>query len=154
MPRFSSRNIQTRRGSTEEPHDIATLVRSFVAALVSAVEQNTTHRIELALVGGGTGAAGRTVRRGRPRAKQLCPVPGCKNPAAPVFGMVCAEHKDVSKTKIREYREARRRAKTAGTAKGRSPRARAASRSKPTRRVTPRRKAARPAEQTAAAGSR
>jgi hypothetical protein len=39
---------------------------------------------------------------------QLCPVPGCKNPAAPVFGMVCAKHKDVAKVKIRKYREARR----------------------------------------------
>jgi hypothetical protein len=142
MPRITSRNIQTRRGSTEEPHDIAALVRSFVAALVTAVEQNTTHRIELALVGGGTGAPGRTVRRGRPRAKQLCPVPGCKNPAAPVFGMVCAEHKNVSKTKIREYREARRRAKTEGTSKGRSPGRPRSRPAKPTRRVSTRRGAA------------
>jgi hypothetical protein len=42
---------------------------------------------------------------------QLCPVPGCKNPAAPVFGMVCAEHKDVAKAKIKKYREARRATK-------------------------------------------
>jgi len=35
-------------------------------------------------------------------------VPGCKNPAAPVFGMVCKEHKNVAKAKIRKYREARR----------------------------------------------
>jgi hypothetical protein len=39
---------------------------------------------------------------------QFCPVPGCKNPAAPVFGMVCAKHKDVAKTKIKKYREARK----------------------------------------------
>jgi hypothetical protein len=39
---------------------------------------------------------------------QLCPVPGCKNKAAPIFGMVCAAHKDVPKAKIKEYREARR----------------------------------------------
>ena len=59
---------------------------------------------------------GRAVRRSccpsaaaaRRRTKQLCPVPGCKNPAAPVFGMVCAKHKDVSKTQIAKYREARR----------------------------------------------
>jgi hypothetical protein len=47
----------------------------------------------------------------KPRKKmprQLCPVPGCKNPAAPVFGMVCAKHKDVAKSKIRKYREARK----------------------------------------------
>jgi hypothetical protein len=35
-------------------------------------------------------------------------VPGCKNPAAPVFGMVCAKHRNVAKAKIRKYREARR----------------------------------------------
>ena len=39
---------------------------------------------------------------------QFCPVPGCKNKAAPVFGMVCAKHKDVAKSKIRKYREARK----------------------------------------------
>jgi hypothetical protein len=44
---------------------------------------------------------------------QLCPVPGCKNAAAPVFGMVCAKHKDVAKSKIKKYREARRAKKLA-----------------------------------------
>jgi hypothetical protein len=39
---------------------------------------------------------------------QLCPVPGCKNAAAPVFGMVCAKHRDLPKATIKKYREARR----------------------------------------------
>jgi hypothetical protein len=55
--------------------------------------------------------AARTDGRKKPRKKaprQLCPVPGCKNTAAPAFGMVCAKHKDVPKVKIRRYREARR----------------------------------------------
>jgi hypothetical protein len=39
---------------------------------------------------------------------QFCPVPGCKNKAAPVFGMVCAKHKDVAKSKIKKYRDARK----------------------------------------------
>lgn len=39
---------------------------------------------------------------------QLCPVPGCKNAAAPIFGMVCAKHKDLPKATIRKYREARK----------------------------------------------
>jgi hypothetical protein len=39
---------------------------------------------------------------------QLCPVPYCRNPAAPVFGMVCAKHKDVRKSLLKKYREARR----------------------------------------------
>jgi hypothetical protein len=51
-------------------------------------------------------AVARKARRKGP--KQLCPVPGCKNPAAPVFGMVCSKHKDLPKTKINAYREARR----------------------------------------------
>jgi hypothetical protein len=42
---------------------------------------------------------------------QFCPVPGCKNKAAPVFGMVCATHKDVAKSKIKKYREARKEKK-------------------------------------------
>lgn len=65
--------------------------------------------------------------RKKPRKKgppQLCPVPGCKNRAAPIFGMVCSDHKGVSKAKIKQYREARR-AKKDGAAKarkGRKPR--------------------------------
>lgn len=51
-------------------------------------------------------AAGKKTRKKLP--KQFCPVPGCKNPAAPVFGMVCADHKNVAKTKIKKYREARK----------------------------------------------
>jgi hypothetical protein len=51
-------------------------------------------------------AIGKKARKKAPR--QLCPVPGCKNPAAPVFGMVCAKHKDVGKAKIKKYREARK----------------------------------------------
>jgi hypothetical protein len=44
---------------------------------------------------------------------QLCPVPYCRNPAAPVFGMVCGKHRDVSKAKIKKYREARKATKAA-----------------------------------------
>jgi hypothetical protein len=57
----------------------------------------------------GVAPAGVAARRSLPR--QLCPVPGCNNPAAPVFGMVCAQHKDVPKEMIRKYREARRAAR-------------------------------------------
>jgi hypothetical protein len=116
--------------TTSRPVDIRALVQNFVTSLVAAVEQTTTARIQAALMNGVNGAP---VRRGpgRPpknplfaaptaltakgpskkRPKQLCPVPGCKNPAAPVFGMVCAKHKDLPKAKIKEYREARRKAK-------------------------------------------
>lgn len=48
---------------------------------------------------------------GRKRRKapiQMCPVPGCNNRAAPVFGMVCSKHKDLPKAEIKKFREARR----------------------------------------------
>ena len=60
----------------------------------------------------------------RPRKKppiQLCPVPGCKNPAAPVYGMVCAEHRHVAKGTIRQYREQRRAAKARAAALAHAP---------------------------------
>jgi hypothetical protein len=49
--------------------------------------------------------------------RQLCPVPGCKNTAAPIFGMVCAKHKDLPKAKIKAFRDARK-AKKLGLAAG------------------------------------
>jgi hypothetical protein len=52
------------------------------------------------------GKPGKRTRKKPP--KQFCPVPGCKNAAAPVFGMVCADHKDVAKAKIKQYRAARK----------------------------------------------
>jgi hypothetical protein len=51
---------------------------------------------------------GRPLRKRRKAPIQLCPVPGCTNRAAPVFGMVCAKHKDLPKAEIKKYREARR----------------------------------------------
>jgi hypothetical protein len=98
--------------------NIATLVANFTNQLTSLIERETLDRARAAVVGAlGTGD-GRSANikaldfaAGRPRKKapkQLCPVPGCKNPAAPVFGMVCAKHKDVGKAKIKKYREARR----------------------------------------------
>ena len=111
-----------RTSSTPES-SLRTLVDDFVGRLVSAVEADAASRARqmvIAAVGGGA----LPKRRGRPpkfaflgatpvrrRPKQLCPVPGCNNPAAPVFGMVCAKHKDVPKATIKKYREARRASK-------------------------------------------
>jgi|SRR5882724_11379914 len=98
--------------------NIATLVTTFTNQLTSLIERETLDRARAAVVGalGQGNARGASVKtlafaggRARKKApKQLCPVPGCKNPAAPVFGMVCAKHKDIAKTKIKKYREARR----------------------------------------------
>lgn len=108
--------------------DIKELVADFAARLHGVIEAHAMTRardaVLRALGVGGTRKAGRppktavmvaslvrTPRKKPPR--QLCPVPGCKNTAAPVFGMVCADHKNVSKTKLKKYREDRR-ARTLG----------------------------------------
>jgi hypothetical protein len=47
----------------------------------------------------------RVLRRAGRRARVLCYVPGCKNVAAPRFGMFCAaEHKNLSKSEKDKYR--------------------------------------------------
>jgi hypothetical protein len=103
--------------------NITALIEAFTNQLVSTVEAAAAQRIQAALAG----AFGAPQKRGpgRPpkhmataahftqpsapaQKKQLCPVPGCTNLAAPVFGMVCKEHRNVAKSKIRKYREARR----------------------------------------------
>jgi hypothetical protein len=98
--------------------DIQSLVENFTNQLAALVEGQALDRaraaVESALGGRRPGrppnisplASSAKPRKKAPR--QLCPVPGCKNPAAPVFGMVCAKHKDVAKTKIKKYREARK----------------------------------------------
>ncbi len=110
------------------PHtdpNITAQIETFTQQLVATVEAAVAQRIQAALAG----AFGVPQKRGpgRPRKqavaplasswatparkkppKQLCPVPGCENPAAPVFGMVCKDHKNVAKSKIKKYREQRR----------------------------------------------
>ena len=104
--------------------DIRSLVEEFVNQIVSAVEADSVRRVQQAVTAAFGGGAAVAPRRGRPpraalaaapvasvkkhRPKQFCPVPGCTGVAAPVFGMVCAKHKDVSKAKIKEYRAQRR----------------------------------------------
>jgi hypothetical protein len=106
---------------------INSLTEAFARQLASVVEQAAAARIQSAILDGLGGAGGRGPGRPRKDAlgalsvgyplarrkapKQLCPIPGCKNAAAPVFGMVCAKHKDVPKAKIKKYREDRRAAK-------------------------------------------
>jgi len=106
---------------------IAGIVSDFVDQLTGAIEDEVLSRAReavLSAVGGGAAARGpgrppaaMMIKRGpgrppgRPRKKppiQYCPVPGCKNRAAPVFGMVCGEHKDVAKSLIKKYRAQRK----------------------------------------------
>lgn len=51
------------------------------------------------------------------RATQYCPVPGCKGVAAPIFGMVCRDHKTMAKSKIAKYRKDRKAAQSGNAAK-------------------------------------
>jgi hypothetical protein len=121
---------------------VAEIVSRFVDQLSVAIEQDAVGRAREAVLqafGGRTpagvsarlGRAGQLsavgLRRGpgrppgRARKKppiQLCPVPGCQNRAAPVFGMVCSKHKDLPKAEIKKYREARRAQKVKGKSKG------------------------------------
>jgi hypothetical protein len=106
--------------------NITAQVETFTQQLVATVEAAVAQRIQAALAG----AFGVPQKRGpgRPpkqavahvvpvavkrtaRKKQICPVPGCKNVAAPIFGMVCKDHKNVAKSKIKKYREERREGK-------------------------------------------
>jgi hypothetical protein len=106
--------------------ELRTIVEDFTHQLSSLIETQVIERARAAVSAAlGNGTMHGNGRRGRPpkalqlaggsalrirrkAPKQLCPVPGCKNPAAPVFGMVCAKHKDISKAKIKQFREARR----------------------------------------------
>ncbi len=141
--------------------DIKTIVADFAKRLTDLVEQEAMGRARAAVLAAfgdaprrGPGrpaksaAAATPVMMTKARKKpplQLCPVPGCKNPAAPVFGMVCAKHKDLPKAKIKKFREARR-AKKLGVAAPKARKRRVAKkvvvRKKPAapKKVTPRKK--------------
>ncbi len=106
------------------PTDIRSIVEEFVNQVVAAVEAESVRRVQEAVtrafgeLSAGSGRVGAPVAVTsaapvRHRPKQLCPVPGCTGVAAPVFGMVCAKHKDLPLAKIKEYRAQRRAAKAA-----------------------------------------
>jgi hypothetical protein len=110
--------------------DIHGIVQDFVSRLSTLIEQDAVTRARTVVLSafgvGGRGAgraaglalqsaAARSQRRKGPI--QLCPVPGCANRAAPVFGMVCSKHKDLPKATIKKYREQRRAKKAAAKKK-------------------------------------
>jgi hypothetical protein len=99
------------------PMNISELAENFVRQIVAATEAAVADRIQNAFASAfGDAAPQRAARKvtalaptpSRARPKQLCPVPGCDNPAAPVFGMVCAKHKNVPRATINKYREQRK----------------------------------------------
>lgn len=105
---------------------VSALLNDFVNRLVAAIRVEVAAEVQtrvLEAIGSGARrgpgrppsagklAFGSLARNSLP--KQLCPVPNCKNAAAPVFGMLCSDHKDLPKAKVAAYREARRKAKLA-----------------------------------------
>jgi hypothetical protein len=111
--------------------NIEAIVADFVSQLEAAIESDTIARMRAAIATAvGLPAPKRAGRppkqlaaisvwsasKRRKRAPiQLCPVPGCKSPAAPIFGMVCSKHKDLPKATIKKYREERRAKKAAAS---------------------------------------
>jgi hypothetical protein len=114
--------------------EIQDVVQEFVAKLSSLIEQESVSRAREVILGafGGKAPAGLRLRGAvrlsavgglRKRRKgpiQLCPVPGCANRAAPVFGMVCSKHKDLPKAEIKKYREQRREKKLKAKSKAKA----------------------------------
>jgi hypothetical protein len=107
----------------ERAGSISAIVSQFVDQLSAAIESDALNRARDAVLFAVGGSSRRGPGRppgprrgpgrppGRPRKKppiQYCPVPGCKNRAAPVFGMVCGEHKGLPKAQIKKYRAQRR----------------------------------------------
>jgi hypothetical protein len=109
-------------------NNLQSLVDNFVKQIVATVEAAAARRVQAAMTAALGAGAQLPRRRGRPpksaqlapmivsapikrRPKQLCPVPGCKGLAAPVFGMVCKDHRKVSKKLIKEYRAKRKASK-------------------------------------------
>jgi hypothetical protein len=95
--------------------NINELAENFVRQIVAATEAAVAERIQATLASAfgmpqerGSGKPRQALAPQAARPKQLCPVPGCTNPAAPVFGMVCSKHKDVPKGTIKKYREQRK----------------------------------------------
>jgi hypothetical protein len=135
--------------------DLKDVVEEFAGHIVSLLEAQATEKARAEILG----AFGMGARRkpGRPaktavavttvappvatkRRKlppQYCPVPYCRNVAAPIFGMVCSQHKDVPKAQIKQYRE-ERRAKKEGVKPAKKTPAKRAKRvaKKPTRAMT------------------
>ncbi len=97
--------------------ELETILSEFADRLTSVVERRAVNRIGalLAPVMQGHAIPNGHAQNGQRRAhvQQLCPVPGCGNVAAPRYGMVCTQHKDLPKAEIKKYREARKAEKKA-----------------------------------------
>lgn len=98
--------------------EMEALVTDFAGKLTELVTERTRRSVQAMLApllqGQSAGAAPTFSFSGRPR--QLCPVPGCEKTAAPLYGMVCVEHKNLPKAEIKKYREERKALARSGAA--------------------------------------
>ncbi len=97
------------RPRKNDPSSLLTpIIEQFASRLAQTVEQFTIARIEQAIRTQASSLRGRRAGGGAGRARRaqvLCYYPGCKNVAAPRFGMFCAaEHKNLSKADKEKYR--------------------------------------------------
>jgi hypothetical protein len=82
---------------------VGPIVEQFAHRLGQTLERFITGRIAKETKDAARRGRGRRVRRRRP--KVLCYYPGCKNVAAPRFGMFCAAlHKGLPKAEKEKYR--------------------------------------------------
>jgi hypothetical protein len=87
---------------------IRPILLDFAREIAGAVERLTLDRVREVLDGARVtgGRGGRGGRRG-PRSAALCYYPGCKNTAAPRYGMFCvALHKNLSVAEKEKHRKA------------------------------------------------
>jgi hypothetical protein len=91
---------------------IKPILVDFAREIANAVERLTLERVRAVLDGGKAteglklGRIGQAGRRGGSRPTQLCYYPGCKNTAAPRYGMFCvALHKDLPEAEKEKYRK-------------------------------------------------
>lgn len=86
------------------------LLADFARSIASTVERTTLERVREALDGAVNGMGHAGAPRAR-RAPVTCYYPGCKNLAAPRFGMFCAAlHKKLPAAEKDKYRKQRLRA--------------------------------------------
>ena len=94
---------------------IESILKDTVNRITTTVRANILSQLGVSA----NGKIAKGVNGAKPRKKgpiQLCPAPGCKSPAAPVFGMLCAKHKETPKATVAKWHEARRK-KNASKAK-------------------------------------
>ncbi len=93
------------------------ILLDFAREVAGAVEKLTLDRIRDVLDGSRAHVKAGAGKRG-PRAQQLCYYPGCKNVAAPRYGMFCStDHKDLPAAEKDKYRKAHNAAAPAKAAK-------------------------------------